>query len=564
MQQTDLIIIRAPSIYDPRELPVLHIPQGIKDASDSPTNIIGLLAAASQLEKEGRSVRIVDPASHMARSKCPYMDAFVRNLDAPFFAIELDEMMQARGALEFAGYIKKHHPKSRTIIYGCATARFQAELIRRPDVDFVVRGNFDASSAGQLLQAVKNGKFAKIPNLVWKDKRGRRHENELSVIASSTTLNVTEYYKNVTSQILRYRDCSGARILGNYLRHPEINIFNTNSAVQHLLLNSETSGEPAASIHYAFRAPEDVYRDIKEICRFSPAAVLIKGDMRLPGKHYAEHILSLLQHKPVANPLVFDLSDTASAFFIQEIARAAPGFCLNMVPGSHDEAVRKKQGRSYSNRDIESTIEAALKAGAGFVKIVFLVGLPGQTAKSVIDTLAYCEHLLRRFDGDRRLYLSIAPCLLPADCDFVSHENPGFKPLFHTLTEYLKASALPGWRYRLEYQTAEMPAEQLVEATYDALIRMVHLKAKYGQLAYRKAEDIAENYSRGKEMAGRLEKLIKDNLDGELLSLKPEIDRINAYTAGLPRRQGLPVMFSRPQNLAVLLKAIAHNSPRRP
>ena len=61
MQQTDLIIILAPSIYDFRELPLLHTPRNLTYAPDSPTNTnIGLLASASQLEKECRSVRIVD------------------------------------------------------------------------------------------------------------------------------------------------------------------------------------------------------------------------------------------------------------------------------------------------------------------------------------------------------------------------------------------------------------------------------------------------------------------------------------------------------------------------
>jgi hypothetical protein len=314
----------------------------------------------------------------------------------------------------------------------------------------------------------------------------------------------------------------------------------------------------------AFREPEDIYQDIVEICRFSPAPVSINGDIRTPDKHYAERLLSLLQHKPVANPLIFDLSDVAPAFFIQEIARAVRRFRLRITPGSHDTAIRKMLGHPYSNKDLESTIAAALRAGAGRIEVLFLVGLPGQTAESVIDTTAYIEYLLRHFDGDRRLSLSIAPCLLPAHSPlFGKPESYGFKPRFHTFEEYLKALVLPGWKDRLEYQTAQMSAEQMAEATYDALMRLVRLRAKYGQLQGRKAEDVAANYARGMEMTSRLDEIVKGGCTDELSSLKPEIERINNHDTKIPRRTSPPLMLSRPPNLLALWKALANNRPRQ-
>jgi hypothetical protein len=307
--------------------------------------------------------------------------------------------------------------------------------------------------------------------------------------------------------------------------------------------------------------PEDVYHDIAEICRFSPTPVSIKGDIRMPGEHYAERLLSLLQHKPVANSLVFELNYAASAFFIQEIARAAPGFRLSIAPGSPDEVVRQRLRHSYSNKEIESTIEAALRSRAGSVDVLFLIGLPGQSVQSVVETIVYCEYLLRRFDGDRRLCLQIAPCLLPGDSSFGSFESYGFKPRFHAFEEYLNSVSSPAWEDRLEYQTEEMSVEQIAASTYDALIRLTRLKAKYGQLPYKKAEDIAANYAKGWELTKRLEEIIKGGHTDELASLKTEIDQTNNCNAGFHRERSVPLMLARPQNLLALCKAWLNNSP---
>lgn len=558
MPLTNLILLRAPGIYDFRKRPILHMPQsesGIFHAAG--TTFVNFLAVASRLEKAGRRARVIDLSYRMARSKRFDVESFIRKLEASVFAIELSEVVQAPGALETARLVKKHHPDSRTIFCGCAAARFHTELITYPDVDCVMRGNFNETSAAQFMQVASSGRFGKIPGLVWKEKRGRVRQNELSEEPDTASLDVTECYTSVVSQIWRYRNFDSAALLNSWLRRPEVSIFKTGCAGPSLFTRHEASREPLA-----FRAPEDVYRDIAEICRFSPAPVSIKGDIRASGKHDAERLLSLLQHKPVANTLIFELNDAAPAFFIQEIARASPRFQLNIAPGSHDVAIRKTLGQAYSNRDLESTIESALKARVQGVEILFLVGLPGQTAESVVETTVYCEYLLRRFDGDRRLWLSIAQYSLPSGSPIV--ESPGsygFRPRFRTFAEYLEVLVLTGWKDRLAYETAEMPAEQMAAATYGALTFMARLKAKYGQIPYKKAEDMAANYAQGMEMTNNLGKIVKSDRMAELALLKPEIDRINAYNRR--PRPHLPMMMARPQNLLALGKALVNNKPKR-
>ena len=139
----------------------------------------------------------------------------------------------------------------------------------------------------------------------------------------STHINISKYYTEAIAQKIKYRDSGAVSILHKWLSHPSAGIHKTGSAAD-------------------FRTPEDIYSDILEICRFSPCEVLIKGDIRLPGRHFAERLLSLLQHKTVSNTLVLEISMAADDSYIHEIARSVPQFRLNIIPGSHDEKLRKK------------------------------------------------------------------------------------------------------------------------------------------------------------------------------------------------------------------------------
>jgi len=155
----------------------------------------------------------------------------------------------------------------------------------------------------------------------------------------------------------------------------------------------------------AFRTLKKIlYRDIRRIAGFSRGLISILGDIRQPGEDQALKLLYLLQQKPVNNPIMFEMFQPAPLHFLEEISQAAPGFSLDISPNSHDPKIRRAMGQNFSNEDMETMLEAALKLGAGRVEVFFMIGLTEQTRESVMQTLDYCEHLLRKFDGDRRLF----------------------------------------------------------------------------------------------------------------------------------------------------------------
>jgi hypothetical protein len=410
----------------------------------------------------------------------------------------------------------------------------------------LVRGSFDGNSAVQFLKAIKTRRFAQIGSLVWKDKRGIVHDNVATEKSSSTNINIAEYYAEAIAQKLRYRCAGGVSLLRKWLMCPSVSIY------------KKTGG--AAD----FRTPEDVYFDIVEICRFSPCDVLIKGDIRLPGRHFAERLLSLLQHKTVANVLVFEISAAADAFYMREIARSIPRFRLNIAPGSHDETLREKNGISYSNADLESTIAASLKVRPVQSRVLFLTGLPGQAQDSLGDTVGYCEYLLRRFDGDKRLNIALALCPPPPDIPLQeSLERYGYFPGMNVPNFPVGDSAYPGKNKKAGRRKAGMDAEQIALSAYDSLIKLARLENKYGQLQYREAEIMAMDYESGMKMTERLYRAAKSGRYEEIAALKPEVDRIVGARAKKYAGNAGSLAFSRPQNALALCRAVINNHPLR-
>jgi hypothetical protein len=424
-------------------------------------------------------------------------------------------------------------------------------LIDLDQVDAVLRPAINAGTALQLIEADTAAKTGKIPGLVWKEKRGRVRHNEISGEQPSSNINITESYRGAINQIKRYRDFGGYASLLDLLTHPEVSIYEQGSEPSPLF----GPGKPQEAKSAPFREPEDVFEDALQLCRHSPALVRVRGDIRSPGGHFAERFLSLLQHRSMPNKFRFELNGPAPAFFIQEMARAAPRFHLLMIPGSHDAGIRKRLGQEYTNAELESTVGEALKARAGSVEVRFLVGLPGQTAASVEETSDYSEFLLRRFDGDPRLNFTVAPFRCsPEAGGWGSLTRLGFKPRFEHFSDYTAALSLPGWQQRLEYSGGKMTPVQAAEATYKALIHLTRLKAKYGQIPQRRAEEAAENFARGMQMSEWLDGLAQHTHGEELAGFAHEIEEINKFE-NPKKRIGLPI-FSRPRNLMALWRAV--------
>jgi len=211
MNRVDLILLHAPSIYDFRHRKIIYGP--ISDAIPSTPIFdmypIGFMTLAAKLMQEGLSVRIINIAVKMLRSKYFSVEKYICSLEPLAFGIDLHWLAHTQGSLELASIVKKYHPNIPVIFGGLSASYYHQELISYPQVDYVVRGDSTEEPLHLLIKTIKYGSsLYEVPNLTWKDGQGEIHINELTYIPDTLDHLIFDY-RTVMKCVLNNRDLLG-------------------------------------------------------------------------------------------------------------------------------------------------------------------------------------------------------------------------------------------------------------------------------------------------------------------------------------------------------------------
>jgi len=563
MPQADLVLLHAPSVYDFRKESILYGP--VSDLVPSTPVFemypIGLTTIAEYLERHGLRVRIVNLAVRMLGSDRFDPKKMIQKLKPAAFGIDLHWMPHAHGAIEVARLCKVLHPDVPVMFGGFSSTYFHQELIRRPEVDFVLRGDSTEEPVLQLMRHLTTRgspgvraewaggpdapPLAEIPNLTWREPDGTVHVNALTYSPENLD-HVLIDYSYVVKAVARYRDLASFVPFKGWLGYP----ITAALSVRGCTHNCKTCGGSAtsfAALHNrrrpAYRAPEVLAQDIRNIARFSRGPAFILGDIRQPGQEYADRFLRAIQG--YEGPVIVELFDPAGREFIQRVARAMPNWTLEISLESHSEEVRAAFGRPYKNADVEDTMRYALEAGVKRLDVFFMIGLPKQDVQSVLDTVDYCEVLMRDLPGtsrsnngpDRRLFPFIsplAPFLDPGSPVFENPERYGYRFFARTLEEHRQALVQPSWKYVLNYETQWMNRDQIVDSTYEAGLRLNRLKAAHGLVDPAQAQRTEARILKARRLIAQVDDImsIEDaELRARLLrAIKPQVDQANLST----------------------------------
>jgi radical SAM superfamily enzyme YgiQ (UPF0313 family) len=266
--------------------------------------------------------------------------------------------------------------------------------------------------------------------------------------------------------------------------------------------------------------------------------------------------------------MVYEFFRPPTSGIVEEIARTTPNFNIQISPESHDEEVRRAFGRPYANRELESFLEEAVRHGAKRIDLFFMTGLPKQDSDSVLETAAYCRHLLEQYGREKTLFPFIsplAPFLDPGSMVFEEPERFGYRLLFRTLEEHRQALEGPSWKYFLNYETQWMSRNDIVFSTYEGGRRLNALKGELGIIPSALAAAIDERIRRAVEMIQRID-VIVDTMEGEereegLRKLGMHVREMEKAIVCDKRELEWPTHFFR-MNFLKILRTILF--PRRP
>ncbi len=566
MATPDLIFLHAPSVYDFRREAILFGP--VSDLVPSTPVFemypIGFTTMAEYLERHGLRTRILNLAVRMLDDPDFDPEAYLKHLDALAFGIDLHWLPHAHGAIEVAHIVKRLHPHRAVIFGGFSSSYFHRELITYPAVDFILRGDSTEHPLLLLMQYLRAGgdlhpaatssaarALEAIPNLVWKDAEGTAHVNPLTY-SPETLDDLLLDYTHVLRSVVRYRDLASYKPFRNWLRYP----ITAALSVRGCRYNCVTCGGSACAFRQihgrtrpAFRSPQKLAQDIRRIGEYSRGPVFILGDIRQPGEDYARRFLEAIAGYD--KPVFIELFDAAPAEFFQQVARALPNFTVEISLESHAERVRRAFGRPYSNAAIEASMEAALAAGCQRLDIFFMVGLKEQTYDSVMATVEYARDLLERFTphyGPRLIpFISpLAPFLDPGSQAFEQPEKHGYRLFARTLEEHRRRLLAPSWKYVLNYETIWMTRDQIVDATYEAGLRLNDLKGAFGLIEPAQAAATDARIRRARQLMAEIDRIVATTPEGEarrqaLRALKAEVDQANLSTVCDKRELEIPV-----------------------
>jgi B12-binding domain/radical SAM domain protein len=322
-------------------------------------------------------------------------------------------------------------------------------------------------------------------------------------------------YGHIMRQVARYRDLVGYTPFTNWFSYPLTAVFTcrgctypckTCGASNQALKGMEGRARPA------FRDPQLLARDIIHVQHHLNAPIFIIGDILQPGQAYAATLLQALRRAKIKNHMVYEFFRPPSEGIVEEIARTTPNFNIQISPESHDEAVRRAFGRPYSNKALESFLNAAVRNKAKRIDLFFMIGLPKQDYKSVLETVDYCRHLLEHYGKAKTLFPFIsplAPFLDPGSAAFEQPEQFGYRLLFRTLEEHCRALEGPSWKYFLNYETHWMTRDEIVSSTYEGGRRLNALKGELGIIPAEMAAAIDRRITKAMEMMKRIDAIME-------------------------------------------------------
>ncbi|MEW6552952.1 MAG: TIGR04190 family B12-binding domain/radical SAM domain protein [Actinomycetota bacterium] len=539
----DIALLHPPSIYDFRHLTV--VPSPISDLIPSTPVFemypIGFTYLGEYLERNGINTRIINIAQRMLESDKFDVPAFLSRVEPAAFGIDLHWLTHAQGALELARVVKGVHPHIPVIMGGYSATYFHRELMEYPQLDYVLRGDSTEEPLRMLMETIMHGgSLEAIPNLTWRSPEGSVIENPLTYSPASMDY-LGNNYKYMIQSAFKYGDWKSLRAFWNWWKYP-ITMVLTCRGCSHDC--GFCGGSREAIAHFcgrsqvAFRAPEKIAYDVELLSKFTTAPIFIVGDLMQGGRDYALETLEFISHIAPKNHIVLELFSPAPRDFFDRIASSLEHFDFQFSPETHDERIREATGKPYSNEDLERSISWALEAGCDKFDIFFMIGLPGQTRDSVMESVDYCAELLKRFGP--RLNPSIGPLapFIDPGCSYhLESEHFGYRLIHRCLEDYARASLSPHWRDLLGYETRWMTRQDIVDVTYEAMLALNDIKANNGLIS---PEHASMNDRRIRDTISLL-KMVDDILSlGDPRIQAAELDKLHRESERLKRQLHLP------------------------
>ena len=522
MARADVVLLHAPAVYDFRKRPIMFGPVSDLVPSTPIFEVypLGLSTIGEYLERYGYHVRTVSLAYLMLRSDRFDAEKAIRKLDPRIFGIDLHWMPHSHGAIEVARICKQEHPDTPVILGGLSSSFFHEELLGYECVDFVLRGDSTEEPFKQLMDILsREGKtyrgelLGEVPNLSWKDASGAHRVNPMDWVPTDFNGPSLDFSYNMKS-VIRYRDLFGSVPFKDWLSYP----MGATITCRGCTHNCVTCGGSAQTFrkHFgrdkiAFRDPDLLARELANQYKHLPGPIFVLNDFLQAGPDYARTFLTALGRENIDTPVGFEFFGPPDPEVYELLQANLKDWTIEISVESHDDDIRAQFGKKhYTMAGIEETIKQAFDHGASRFDLYFMMGIPGQDARSALDTVHYCKGLYERLDNDPRLLTftsPMAPFLDPGSMVYDDPETYGYTLRATTVEEHRQLLLRPSWKQIMNYESHLFPADELVETTYEAGLLLNRIKADAGAIDEITAQATDMRIKQARDAIARVEEI---------------------------------------------------------
>jgi radical SAM superfamily enzyme YgiQ (UPF0313 family) len=258
--------------------------------------------------------------------------------------------------------------------------------------------------------------------------------------------------------------------------------------------------------HPLFRSPEAIGRMVRDLAGITRAPIFLVGDIGDGGPAYARAVVDAIGATRVTNRIIFEFFQPPDDALLSRIESSIRHWGAELSPESHDERVRALLGKArYTNAALENAIQSILIRRCEQLDLFFMIGLPGQTYRNVLETVDTIEQLFMRFGRRLSAFITpMGPFIDPGSDGFEEAEGRGYRIRARTLAEHRALLEKPDWESILNYETEWMTRSEIVDATYDSAERLNELKARYGRITREVAEGVAQRLAAARTIRGKL------------------------------------------------------------
>ena len=532
----DIALIHAPSIYDFRERNIKSGP--ISDVIPSTPVFemypVGFISMLNFLHSEGYSGRICNIAARMVDSKRFDAEKYLKSIDTDVFGIDLHWLPHTQGAISLARVIRRLRPDAKIIMGGFSASYFWKDIMQNhPEVDNILVGDFQEENLKKLLDAFNGSNdLSSIPSIAYRENGMIKKNPQLfkRELLDNEKLDYSFLMKNA----IKYADVKGHMPYNDWINNPE--------AVTLIEHGCEFNCVFCGGANFAFknnffntsplfRDPKQIAREIQSAYEVLGAPVFVVGDINQGGEKFYNSLFKEIRDMGIDVPLLTEYFKPPSHDYLTDLSRTFPDFTAEISPESSNQALREKNGRSYTNSELEKSIQDAESMGCKKFDVYFTLGISGQGLKELNDDINYARNLmLKQKERRMKVYAFISPLTPFIDPGSLIYEMPekyGFKITTRTIDGYFDLlDKGKSWVDFLNYETAWMSKQDIERNTYQAEIEMMKARIEAGLISREEGNRIianVTNYANGEEYVPN------SNLNSHLSYINKDLEWSNKH-----------------------------------